>query len=139
MPTFTTIVYHEPEFGVAAYDVGSVIRQVQTTLLSQAARGAKCHQKYEPLQKPEDEGRYLLVTITLQNMKGTLLDKALIIGEQPLIARPAKHAWGGAPIQCKACGHMLFYYIDRSLDYENHICAQCDTPAHTITETGASA
>lgn len=138
MPTFTTIVESRPEFNVVAYEITSVIRLVQTSLLATAPRGAKCRTSHELFDK--DDEKYRVVTITMQNMKGTVLSTALVIGEQPEESHKVRPIFGGGKLlECQECKATDFYYVDRSLDYENLLCAHCGRSASNLTETGASA
>lgn len=137
MLTFTTIVENVPSFNVEAHNIYAVTAEVMNSLLGDAPRGAKCRKGYSLIDK--DGGKYLVCAITVQNMRGTELGYALVISEQPEVAGQRSHANYPLSIVCQGCGGNQFYDVDRSLDYNNHICAGCGRSAKTLTETGASA
>lgn len=137
MSTFTTVVHDTPTLGVEAYNIYFVAADTERELLADQPNGNKVLIRYELLWQGEDA--YHLAILTLQNVRKRPIDKALVWGEQPMVPRQQFHATDHrTPIKCRECGSLLFYNVDRSLFYENHICAGCKHPAQTITETGAS-
>lgn len=137
MPTFITVVRNHPTFNVEAYSLEAATKPLITDLVSGAARGARCRVEYS-LHKRHD-GFYRVATVILENMRRTEIDRALVLSEDPEVPRMVGHANSRATITCSSCLHHLFYYLDRSRDYEHHLCANCGHSAQTLTETGASA
>lgn len=141
MSTFTTVVETELKFNVESYSIYHVVDDVMLAMLNDSPRGAKCRRSYSLADK--DGGKFLVCNVIIQNMKGTEIGYALVISEQPEVAGKRGHANRSSNefITCRrpGCGSQMFYTVDRSLDYENHICAVCGETAHTLTETGASA
>jgi hypothetical protein len=138
MSTFTVVVHDVVTIGVEEYDIHPAVMYTEALLLMDQPHGNKVTVRYGLLWRGGDA--YHLATLTLQNVRKRPIDTALVWGEQPLIPRQQFHATDHrTPISCRECGSLLFYNVDRSLDYKNHICAGCKHPAQTITETGASA
>lgn len=138
MPTFTTVVHHEVTLSNVAYSIDTVARMVETTLLADAPRGAKCRYEHSLIENGNGE-KFEMTTIILMNVRGTVIGKALVYGEKPLVPGQRGHAnaSSGEYIACRYCEQDLFYDVGRSRFYNNHICANCDGEAQTLTETGA--
>lgn len=137
MSTYTTVIHGVPTLGVEAHSLHSAATGVELDLLVDQPNGNKVIFTYGILWR--DEFAFHMVTLTLQNVRKRPIDKAVVWDEQPMIPRKQYHATDHkTPIQCRECGSLLFYNVDRSTFYENHICAGCKHPAQTITETGAS-
>lgn len=134
---FTVIVEYVPMFNVEGYDIHSVVYAIMTEMMSSSPRGAKCRENLSLGTK--DGLKYLICTITLQNMKGTFLDKALVISEEPAVAGEKFSVFNSQSITCQSCEGKLFFDVGRSMDYNYHVCATCGAKAQTLTETGASA
>lgn len=137
MPTFTIVVHGVPTLGFEEHSIYPAVMYTEVLLMMDQPRGNKVVVRYELLWRGEEA--HHLATLTLQNVRKRPIDKALVWGEQPMIPSKQFHAIDHrTPISCRECGSLLFYYVDRSTFYENHICADCKHPAQTLTETGAS-
>lgn len=141
MPTFTMIIHDKPMLGVEAYDMHSAVRSVQNNLLRDQPKANTVSVVYSLVERGgEQAGTFHLATVMLRNVRRRVLDTALVWGEQPMEAKKQYHANDhNRCITCHECGNNEFYNVDRSLDYENHVCSECGATAHTLTETGASA
>lgn len=136
--TFTTVVRGVVVLGYEAWDIQAVVRAVMGELLVDQPKQNKVKVSYSLIERGDD--KHHLAVVTLLNVRRRELDMALVWCEQPMEARHQYHANDSQHyISCKECGGSLFYNVDRSLDYENHVCAGCGATAHTLTETGASA
>lgn len=136
--TFTTVVRGVVVLGYEAWDIHHVVQAVKGELLVDQPKANTVRVTYSLVDRGED--KHHLAVVTLLNVRRRELDMALVWCEQPMEARRQYHANDHIHyIACKECGNSMFYNVDRSLDYENHICAVCGASAHTLTETGASA
>lgn len=151
---FTTVVQGAVTLGVEAHDIHEVVRAVRQVLLEGQPKANTVRVAYGLLDRPgtvarvfptpdtslEVKPKFHHACLTLVNVRRRELDIAHVWGEQPMVPAKRFHATDHrTPIKCKTCANSLFYNVDRSLDYENHICSDCGAPAHTLTETGASA
>lgn len=155
MPKFTTVVQGVVTLGVDAHYIHDVVRDVRHSLLDGAPKNSSVQVSFDLLERPDTVARVFPTPLTamevrppkfhhafltLMNVRRRELDIAHIWAEQPMIPAMQYHANDHKnPISCNGCDSLLFYNVDRSLDYENHICAHCGAEAHTLTETGASA
>lgn len=137
-PTFTTVIDQVVTLGVEAYDIHAAVRSVQNALLRDQPKANRVIVNYG--LKESANGTFHYAMLTLLNVRRRELKVAHVWGEEPLEPKRQYHANDHIHyIACKECGNSMFYNVDRSLDYENHVCAVCGASAHTLTETGASA
>lgn len=141
MSTFTVITDQVVTLGVTGHDIHDVVRRVRDTLMDGEPKNNRVIINYSLLERGgEQSGTFHHAFLTMVTVRGRELKIAHVWGEQPMEARRQYHATDHRThITCKECGNDEFYNVDRSLDYENHICAECGATAHTLTETGASA
>lgn len=155
MSKFTTVVQGVVTLGVKQASIHDIVRDVRRSLLDGAPKNSNVLVSFDLLERPDTVARVFPTPLTamevrppkfhhafltLVNVRRRELDIAHIWAEQPMVPSRQFHANDyRTPITCRGCGSDMFYNVDRSLDYENHICAGCGAEAHTLTETGASA
>lgn len=138
--TYTLFIQHRVTMSVTGYSIEGVAGKVAQQMLEWSPKNYRTSTTHELVENGNGQ-KFHCITVSLFNMRGTLKDKAVVLGEQPAVATKQYHANSapGVYISCRTCGSDHFYNVGRSRDYNHLICSACEQTASTLTETGASA
>lgn len=130
--TFTIVHGTNVQMGVEAYSIEAAAQPIRKAYQAKATHGRKTN-SIQSLS----ETKHLVLTLSLFNKAGEVIESAVIIEEQPAKAIGHQHIMGGGTLVC-SCGSEKFYQVGRSLFSENLECVGCEKMLHPMTETGAS-
>jgi len=133
---FTTVVHNVPKKSVYGYDIYQVVQAVAEEL-KHSVPHARHNAHYSTIGDANGK-TFHVATVEIMNNRRRVVATALVMGEEPMVAHKNRNAFG-QQIICRKCNGDEFFYVSRSLDYENLECSQCGATARSITETGASA